>query len=65
MLAGIAYEKLGLPILPEKSFASVAEGIQHTLYGGMILPAIALGGLMYFVSKHQKEHNAKKEDGHE
>ena len=32
---GVPFEKLGMPTLPEKSYASVSEGLQHTLYGGL------------------------------
>ncbi|MFO1371944.1 MAG: hydrogenase 2 operon protein HybA [Candidatus Competibacteraceae bacterium] len=45
-LTGVTYEKLGLPQLPETSYAAVSEGMQHTLYKGMIAPVALLGGLM-------------------
>jgi hypothetical protein len=55
MLAGVPFSKLGLPELPEKSYASTAENIQHTLYKGMIAPIVALAGLFYFVNSSQKD----------
>ena len=55
MLAGIPFSKLGLPELPEKSYAATAENIQHTLYKGMIVPIIALAGLFYFVNRSQND----------
>ena len=35
-LTGVPHEKLGLPVLPNHSSAAVTEGVQHTLYKGMI-----------------------------
>ncbi|MBY0431385.1 MAG: hydrogenase 2 protein HybA, partial [Rhodospirillales bacterium] len=46
LMAGVPFEKLGLPKLPDRSYASTSETLQHTLYGGLIAPIIALGGLM-------------------
>ena len=46
MLSGVPFHKLGLPILRERSWASVSETVQHTLYSWLIMPVIALGGLM-------------------
>ena len=55
MLAGVSFSKLGMPELPEKSYASTAENIQHTLYKGMIAPIVVLAGLFYFVNRSQKD----------
>jgi hypothetical protein len=55
MLAGVSFKNLGLPELPEKSYASTAETIQHTIYKGMIAPIIVLAGLFYFVNRSQKD----------
>ncbi|AVM74675.1 hydrogenase 2 operon protein HybA [Magnetospirillum gryphiswaldense] len=46
-MAGVPFDKLGYPNLREKSFASESEGIQHTLYKGLIAPAVVLGGLVW------------------
>ncbi|MBY0430150.1 MAG: hydrogenase 2 operon protein HybA, partial [Rhodospirillales bacterium] len=46
MLSAVPFEKLGLPILPRRSYASVSESIQHGLYAWLALPALALAGLM-------------------
>jgi hypothetical protein len=51
-IAGVPLNRLGLPELPERSYASIAEGVQHTLYKGMIAPAIALAGLAYVVKRN-------------
>jgi hypothetical protein len=47
VLAGIPFGNLDLPDIPERSFASVSETIQHTVYKGMIAPLALLGGLMF------------------
>ena len=46
-LSGVPFEKFGLPVnLPELSYAAVSETTQHTLYGGLLAPAIVLAGLV-------------------
>jgi len=52
MLAGVPFTKLGLPALPEESTASASETLMHTLYKGMIVPYVVLGGLFYLVYKN-------------
>nr|MBF0222156.1 hydrogenase 2 operon protein HybA [Desulfobulbaceae bacterium] len=55
MLSGVSFTKLGLPELPDESYTGVAETIQHTLYKGLILPAVAFAGLAYVIKKNTKE----------
>ncbi len=55
LLSGVSFDKIGLPDLPDDSYASLTEGIQHTLYNKMILPAIALGGLSLLISQRKKK----------
>jgi Fe-S-cluster-containing dehydrogenase component len=55
MLAGVSFNKLGLPMLPDRSYTAIAENIQHTLYKGMILPIVAFGGLIYLVKRTDKD----------
>ncbi|MGB0683789.1 MAG: hydrogenase 2 operon protein HybA [Magnetovibrionaceae bacterium] len=45
-LSAVTPAKLGLPELPEESFARRSEGMQHTLYKGMIAPFALLVGLV-------------------
>lgn len=52
ILANVPFEKLGLPQLSETPDAAVSEGLQHTLYKGMIAPMLFLGGLIYVVRKN-------------
>jgi len=54
MLAGVSFNNLGLPDLPDRSYVAMAENIQHTLYKGMILPIIAFGGLIFLVKRSGK-----------
>jgi Fe-S-cluster-containing dehydrogenase component len=54
MLAAVPFEKMGLPTLPEKSYAATSSGIQHTLYKGMIAPGVVLLGLMAAAYKGSK-----------
>ena len=51
-LSSIPYDKLGMPPLGERSFASISEGVQGTVYNYMALPAIALGGLTWLVRRN-------------
>ncbi len=55
-LTGVPHEKLGLPKLPDHSFAAVSEGMQHTLYKGMIAPLALLGGLVVLARRGAKSH---------
>jgi len=56
-LTGVPHEKLGLPKLPDHSFAAVSEGMQHTLYKGMIAPLALLGGLVFLAQRSVKSHD--------
>ena len=48
MLSGVSFERLGLPEdVPDQSYATITEGIQHTLYRYAVLPAALLGGLVF------------------
>jgi len=46
-MAAVPFTKLGYPELRERSYSSQSEGIQHTLYQGLIAPAVVLGGLVW------------------
>ncbi len=60
-LTAVDHEKLGLPKLPDDSYARLSEGMQHTLYKGMIAPAALLGGLMYFAKRSADKHDDDQE----
>jgi Fe-S-cluster-containing dehydrogenase component len=50
-MAGVPFDKLGFPDLPDLSYTKITDGIQSALYKGMIAPAVLLGGLLYVVNK--------------
>ncbi len=55
MLSGVSFEKIGLPELPDASYAALSESIQHGLYNKMILPAALLGGLSLLIANRKKK----------
>jgi Fe-S-cluster-containing dehydrogenase component len=61
-LAAVPFEKLGMPTLPDRSYASRSETLQHTLYGGLIMPLAFLGVLTY-AAKRNVDHD--DDDGDE
>jgi len=61
-ISSIPFDKLGMPPLEDRSYASISEGVQHTLYSYLALPAIALAGLTYTVRKNIN-HDDNDEEG--
>lgn len=51
-LSAVPFEKLGLENFPQESFASRSRNLQTSIYKGMVLPAVGLAALAYFVKKH-------------
>ncbi len=51
-ISSIPFDRLGMPPLPERSYASISETVQHTLYSYMALPAVMLGGLTWLVKRN-------------
>jgi len=67
MLAGVPFDKLGIPDLPTKSAASRSEGVQHSIYKGMVGPFLLLAGLLYITRKNIRQpgedhHKKNKEE---
>ena len=57
-LSGVPFDKLALPVgLPERAYAADSETLQHTLYGGLILPGVALAGLVAAAWHGSKDHH--------
>jgi len=54
-LAGVPFDKIGLPELPEESYVALADGIQYAIYKGMVYPLVVLGGLIYMVRKRDEK----------
>ena len=55
LLSGVSFGKLGFPDLPDESYAILSEGIQHSLYNKMILPAAVLGALSLLIAGRKKQ----------
>lgn len=53
-LSGVPFEKVGMPKLPPYSSAAKSETIQHTLYGGLIMPIAVLGALTWIAKRNVK-----------
>lgn len=56
LLAGVPFSKLGLPQLSDKADAAFSEGLQHTLYKGMIAPGAVLAGLLFAAYRSAGSH---------
>lgn len=56
-LSAVPFKKVGMPSLPPNSSAATSETIQHSLYGGLVMP-IAVLGVMSWVAKR----NVKPDD---
>jgi Fe-S-cluster-containing dehydrogenase component len=57
-LSAVSFDKLGMRELPERSFASVSETMQHSLYGYLITPLVVLGGLAVAAKRTVREDEA-------
>ncbi len=60
-ISSIPFDKLGMPPLQDRSAASVAETVQHTVYRYMALPAVALVGLSYVVRRNTDDDEGDDE----
>ena len=58
-ISGVPYEKLGLPKLSKQSLAPVSEGMQHSLYKGLMAPIVLLGGLAVFVRRSTRRYEGE------
>jgi Fe-S-cluster-containing dehydrogenase component len=62
LLSAVSYDKLGYPALPDKPFVETSEEIQHSLYKGMIAPAVLFGILLVLV---KRAHDHSSRDTHD
>jgi len=53
-LSGVNFEKVGMPNLPPYSSAATSETIQHSLYGGLLMPIAVLGALTWVAKRNVK-----------
>ncbi|MFA5081004.1 MAG: hydrogenase 2 operon protein HybA [Hydrogenophilaceae bacterium] len=60
-LSAVPFDKLGYRVLPERSFASVSETMQHSMYGYLITPAIVLGGLVVAAKRSLRDDEDNQE----
>lgn len=56
-LTAVPFDKLGHRPLPERSYASISEGVQHTLYKYLVLPAVVLGVLSVAAKRNTKHED--------
>ena len=54
-LSAVTFAKVGMPDLKPEAAAAASETIQHTLYGGLIMPFVVLGAMTY-VAKRNVHH---------
>ncbi len=54
LMSGVPFDLLGLPDLPDESYVAQVEKIQHTLYGGLMIPVAVLGGLIILAAKNSR-----------
>jgi Fe-S-cluster-containing dehydrogenase component len=65
ILAAVSFDKLGLPYgpnIPNESYATQTEGVQHFLYTGMIAPAAVLTGLILLARRNVDRHHSEEEE---
>jgi Fe-S-cluster-containing dehydrogenase component len=61
-IAKVDFEKLGMPTLPDYSYATQSETIQHTIYKWMAAPAALYVTLCAIALKHQWKRNKEEKD---
>lgn len=63
-VSAVPFDKLGLPYknVPDHSYASQSEFVQHTLYKGMIGPAAVLTALILLARRNSEKHHHEAED---
>ena len=61
-IAGVPFEKLGVPRLPAEAPAAISEKIQHTIYKGFIAPVALYSVLGFIALKNMKKHGGHHHD---
>ena len=62
-LSAVAFDKVGMPNLPPNAAAASSETIQHSLYGGLIMPLVVLGALSFIAKKNVHDEDESNSDG--
>jgi Fe-S-cluster-containing dehydrogenase component len=57
-LAGLPFDRLGLPALPSEAPASISEHIQHTIYRGFVAPIALYTSLCFIAVRNLKKREA-------
>lgn len=60
LMAGVGFNLLGMPDLPEESFVKLADGIQYAIYKGMVYPLVVLGALVYMIRRGEDKIEKKE-----
>jgi len=55
ILGNVPFEKLGLPTVGDVPNSAISEGLQHTLYKGMIAPLVLFAGLLAAAYRSTKQ----------
>ncbi len=55
ILGSVPFEKLGLPAVGDVPNSAISEGLQHTLYKGMIAPLVLFAGLLAAAYRSTKQ----------
>ncbi|TVR81323.1 MAG: hydrogenase 2 operon protein HybA [Rhodospirillales bacterium] len=64
-VSAVPFDKLGLPHgphIPDRMYATETEAVQHTLYRGMILPAVVLTALILIARRNVDRHHTEAEE---
>ncbi|WP_029009766.1 hydrogenase 2 operon protein HybA [Azospirillum halopraeferens] len=57
-VSAVPFDKLNLPTnVPDNGYPTLSEGIQHTLYAGMVGPAALFAGLAYLAHRTARDHD--------
>ena len=62
-LSAVTFAKVGMPDLPPNSSAATSETIQHSLYGGLIMPIAVLGALSFIAKKNVHDETDSPDTG--
>jgi len=62
-LSAVDFEKMGMPKLPPESAAATSETIQHTLYGGMVMPIAVLAALTWVARRNVAPEDDDRKGG--
>ncbi len=61
-LAGVPFEKLGLPALGAEPVPDLAESLQHAIYQGFVAPVVLYAALGVAIYRNRNNHQGKEHD---